>query len=140
MSMVGVTINFAGSMPISTVTGDAVVRVAADASVLDIAKAIVVNEVGAVVIFGDDDRPTALVSERDVARAVATGQDPAAVRATDIASAKLVWCSADSSVDEAAVRMMDHYIRHMLVERDGAPVGIISARDLLGVYSAAAVE
>jgi hypothetical protein len=34
--------------------------------------------------------------------------------------------------------MMDHYIRHVLVERDGALAGIVSARDLLGVYSASA--
>jgi signal-transduction protein with cAMP-binding, CBS, and nucleotidyltransferase domain len=36
--------------------------------------------------------------------------------------------------------MMDHYIRHIMVERDGAPVGIVSARDLLGVYSAYSAE
>ena len=31
---------------------------------------------------------------------------------------------------------MDRYIRLILVERDGALVGIVSAHDLLGVYSA----
>ena len=31
---------------------------------------------------------------------------------------------------------MDRYIRHILVELDGALVGIVPARDLLGVYSA----
>ena len=64
--------------------------------------------------------------------------DPTAVRAVDVASTKLVWCAADDTVDEVAVRMMDHYIRHVLVERDGELIGIVSARDLLGVYSAAA--
>ena len=34
--------------------------------------------------------------------------------------------------------MMYGYIRQILVERDGALVGIVSARDLLGVYSAEA--
>lgn len=34
--------------------------------------------------------------------------------------------------------MMERYIRHVLVERDGALVGIVSVRDLLGVYSAEA--
>ena len=55
----------AGSTPISTVTGDRVARVAADATVADVARALVAGEVGAIVV-GDDERPAALVSERDV--------------------------------------------------------------------------
>jgi signal-transduction protein with cAMP-binding, CBS, and nucleotidyltransferase domain len=125
----------AGSTPISTVIGEPVVRVAADAMVADVAKAIVTREVG-VVVVGDDERPTALVSERDVVRVVAAGNDPASVRALDVASTKLVWCNSEATVDEVAVRMMDRYIRHILVEQDGALVGIVSARDLLGLYSA----
>ena len=42
----------------------------------------------------------------------------------------------EATADEVAVQMMDHYIRHVLVERDGALVGIVSARDLLGLYCA----
>jgi CBS domain-containing protein len=125
----------AGSTPISAVTGDPVARVAADATVADVARALVAGEVGAIVV-GDDERPAALVSERDVVRLVAAGKDPASVRARDVASTQLVWCDAEATVDEVAVRMMDRYIRHILVERDGALVGIVSARDLLGVYSA----
>jgi CBS domain-containing protein len=128
---------FAGSTPISVVTGDPVVHVAADASVAEVAKTLVASEVGAVVV-GDEALPAALVSERDVVRVVAAGKDPAAVRALDVASTRLVWCEAEATVDEVAVRMMERYIRHVLVERDGALVGIVSARDLLGVYSAEA--
>jgi CBS domain-containing protein len=124
-----------GSLPISTVTGDPVARVAADATVADAARALVTIDGGAVVI-GDDTRPAALVSERDLVRVVAAGKDPATVPAIDVASTKLVWCDAEATVDEVAAQMMDHYIRHVLVERDGALVGIVSARDLLGVYSA----
>lgn len=126
-----------GSTPISIVTGDPVVRVAADATVAHVAKAMVTHDVGAVVV-GDDAQPAALVSERDVVRLVAAGKDPAAVPAIDIASTKLVWCDAEATVDEVAARMVDRYIRHILVERDGALVGIVSARDLLGVYNAGA--
>lgn len=125
----------AGSTPISTITGDPVVRVPTDATVADVARAIVKGEVGAVVV-GDDMRPAALVSERDVVRVVAAGDNPADVRAADVASTKLVWCDADTTVDEAAIRMMDHYIRHILVEQDSTLIGLVSARDLLGVYGA----
>ncbi len=114
-------------------TGDSVARVAADATLADAARAIVANSVGAMII-GDDDTPGALVSERDIVRAVATGMDPDAVRAADVATTKLVWCDAEATIDEVATQMMNRYIRHILVERDGALVGIVSARDVLGVY------
>ena len=120
-----------------TITGDPVARVAADATVADVANALVAGEVGAVVV-GDDERPAALASERDVVRVVAAGKDPGSVRALEVAATKLVWCEADATIDEVAVQMMDHYIRHILVDRDGALVGIVSARDLLGVYCAEA--
>ena len=124
-----------GSIPISAITGDPVARVAADATVADVARAMVAGDLGAVVV-GDDVLPAALVSERDIVRVVAAGKDPATVPATDIASTKLVWCDAEATVNQVAVRMMDRYIRHVLVERDGVLAGIVSARDLLGVYSA----
>lgn len=124
----------AGSILIADLTGDAVVRVRAGATVADAAKVIADKQVGAVVV-GDDPRPTALVTERDVVKVVAAGKDPAAVPCADVASTHLLWCEADDTVDKAAIRMTDHSIRHLLVERDGALVGIISARDLLGVYA-----
>ncbi|OBH85299.1 histidine kinase [Mycobacterium scrofulaceum] len=124
----------AGSLPIATITGDPVARVPVNATIADVARAMVTCDVGAIVI-GDDPRPAALVSERDIVRAVAAGRNPATTPVSEVASTKLVWCDADASVDRVAARMMDRYIRHLLVERDGALVGIVSARDLLGVYT-----
>lgn len=128
-----------GSTPVSALTGNPVARVAADASLADIARALVSRDVGMVVV-GHEQRPAAVLSERDIVRAVASGSDPATVRAGDVASTKLVWAAADDTVDAVANRMMEHYIRHVLVEEDGAPVGVVSARDLLGVYSSAAAQ
>lgn len=128
-----------GSTPVSTLTGDSVARVSADASIADVARALVSRDVGMVVV-GDEQRPAAVLSERDVVRVVAAGSDPATVRAGDVASTKLVWAAAEDTVDEVANQMMEHYIRHILVEQDGALVGVVSARDLLGAYSSEAAE
>ena len=124
----------AGSIAIADLTGAPVIRVPADATVAEVARAIAEGHVGAVVV-GDEARPAALISERDVVRVVATGKDPDQVLALEVASTNLVWCEAEETVALAAIRMIDHSIRHLLVERDGALVGIVSARDLLGVYA-----
>lgn len=128
-----------GSCSISLLTGDPVARVPGDATLADVAEALVTGEVGALIV-GDDERPEAIISERDVVRIVASGQDPELVRAADVATTDLVWCDAEATVDDVAAQMMDRYIRHILVEEDGALVGIVSARDLLGVYTAAAAD
>ena len=124
----------ASAITIETLIGAEVVRVSGDATVADVAKVIAENNIGAVVV-GDDKRPTALFSERDVVRVVASGRNPAEVPAREIASTGLVWCEIESTVEEAAIRMTDRAIRHLLVEQDGELAGIVSARDLLGVYA-----
>ena len=60
--------------------------------------------------------------------------------ASDIASTQLVWCDAAASVTEVATEMLEHYVRHILVEDDGRLVGVVSARDLLGAYASADSE
>ena len=50
---------------------------------------------------------------------------------------QLVWCDAESTVAAVAEEMMEHYVRHVLVEEDGRLLGMVSARDLLGAYAAA---
>ena len=122
-------------MPVSSFLGDPVACVAADASVAAVAGSLVDAGLGALVV-GDRRRPEGIVSERDVVRALAAGRDLTATHAIDIATTKLVWCDATATVGEVATEMMEHYVRHVLVEQDGRLVGIVSSRDLLGAFAA----
>jgi CBS domain-containing protein len=47
-----------------------------------------------------------------------------------------VTCTPETTVQAAAVLMMENYIRHLLVTDQTGPVGMVSARDLLGAYVA----
>lgn len=120
--------------PISTLTGDALVEISPDATLRDVASLLVDADVGAVVVSGDDG-PAGIVSERDVVRAVASGGDLAAMPCSAVAATDLVRCDAQATAGEVATVMMERWVRHVLVERDGATVGIVSARDLLGIVS-----
>jgi CBS domain-containing protein len=46
-----------------------------------------------------------------------------------------VWCDHTATVREVAEVMMEHYVRHVLLEQNGRLVGIVSARDVLGAYA-----
>jgi signal-transduction protein with cAMP-binding, CBS, and nucleotidyltransferase domain len=81
-----------------------------------------------------------ILSERDLARAVAERRNVATTKARDIAHSTIVWCDMTATVAEVAAEMMDRYVRHVLVEEEGNLAGIVSARDLLGVYATADAE
>ena len=126
----------AGRVPVSELVEDEVVTVPPDLSLVEVAETLVDSDIGAVVV-GAGGTVTGVLSERDVVRAVAQGRDLAATSVRDMASTTLIWCDVSATVAEVAAEMMDRYVRHVLVESDGALVGIVSARDLLGVYGTA---
>lgn len=122
------------SLPVSSLVGSPVADIRPEATLVDVAKAMQAAGVGALVVAGPDG-PSGIVSERDLVEAVAAGRDLAATTAAEVARSTLVWCDEDASVAEVASEMMDRYVRHVLVEADGRLVGVVSARDLLGVYA-----
>lgn len=125
-----------GSDAVSLLVGSPVATVAPDATLHEVADALVAADVGALVVT-DGDGAAGVVSERDIVGALAKRRDPATTRARDIASTTLVWCDAEATVAEVAAQMMDCYVRHVLVEDRGRLVGVVSARDLLGTYASA---
>ena len=129
----------AGAVPISEVTEEEVVRVSPNARLREVVEALVGANIGAVVV-GDEAKIMGIISERDIVHALGAGVGLDAVSAMDVAHTNLIWCDVTATVAEVAAEMMEQYVRHVLVEQDGSLVGIVSARDLLGVYAAADVE
>ncbi|MDE3205187.1 MAG: CBS domain-containing protein [Acidobacteriota bacterium] len=127
----------AGQTPVSAVVSDEAVTIAAEASLAEAGRVLVEAEVGLVVVGEPGGRPTGVVSERDIVRAVAEGRDPGTTRVGDVAHTDLAWCDATATVAEVADEMMNHWVRHLLVEEEGRFLGVVSARDLLGVYVSA---
>ena len=123
----------AGSVPIAEVTEEEVIRVSPDARLSEVVEALVGANIGAVVV-GDKAKVIGIISERDVMHALSAGGDFDAMSAMDVAHTNLIWCDVTATVAEVAAEMMRQYVRHVLVEQDGHLVGIVSARDLLGVY------
>jgi CBS domain-containing protein len=113
---------------------EAVITMAADATLQAVADELAGDQIG-LVVLGSVLDVEGVVSERDVVRAIAEGLDPLATPAREVASTRLVWCDASANVREVAERMMEEYVRHVLLEVEGRLVGIVSARDLLGAYA-----
>jgi hypothetical protein len=102
-------------------------RPSATSSTTAAAEAAVVQEIAR------QARP--FVSERDVACAVASGRDLNLTTAAELGTRGVVKCPADTTVQAAAHLMMGFYVRHLIVEDRTGPIGVVSARDLLGAYA-----
>lgn len=129
-----------GATLIATVVAGEVRRTTPDATLYEVAALLTAEGIGALVVDdgGDgEDEAIAVVTERDIIRALADLADPGEVKVHAVASTDLVWCDAQSTVAEVAEMMSERFLRHVLVEDDGELIGIVSARDLLGVYAAA---
>jgi CBS domain-containing protein len=86
-----------------------------------------------VVIVARPDGGAAIVSERDVVRALAESAEPDEVWVADVMTENLVIADPDESVIDVAARMGDEGVRHVAVVDNGAIVGVASARDVLEV-------
>jgi signal-transduction protein with cAMP-binding, CBS, and nucleotidyltransferase domain len=91
--------------------------------------------VGAAIVIDESLPGPAIISERDLLTSVGNGQDPDAETVGDHMSGRVISAAPDWSLEKAAAEMARRSIRHLLVVDGGEPVGMLSMRDIMGVWS-----
>jgi CBS domain-containing protein len=101
-------------------------------SILDVAKQLAENDVGAMPICGEDNRLKGMVTDRDiVVKVLAQGKDPSSTKAGELATqGEVVTIGADDSIEEALRTMMDHKVRRLPVIDGRDCVGMLSQADI----------
>jgi len=79
------------------------------------------------------------VTERDLLRAVAAGEDPATALVEDRMTGQVVTAAPDWAIADAATLMVKHGVRHVLVFEGSELAGILSMRDVVRVGGLAPV-
>jgi CBS domain-containing protein len=85
-----------------------------------------------------DGRLTGIITERDLLRAVALGADPDRSSVDEAMTTDPFTVPPDMPLQEAAREMAVRWIRHLPVVRDGQILGVVSMRDVTGVFAALA--
>jgi CBS domain-containing protein len=100
-------------------------------SVVEAAQEMIQKEKGPLPVV-EGGRVVAMVTDRDIiARVVAAGQNPSALRVSDIATKDLVTIGPDQDTDEARRLLAQHQLDRLVVVEEGDRlVGIISEADL----------
>jgi CBS domain-containing protein len=95
------------------------------------------QQTGSLVIT-DDGRLAGIITERDLLRAVAFGADPDKTTVDDAMTAEVYTVSPDMPLQDAAREMATRWIRHLPVVEAGKLLGVVSMRDVTGVFAAMA--
>jgi len=117
-------------MPVKNLAVD-VVTASADASVKDLARTMLDEELGDLVI-AEDDTPVGIVTDRDIALAVARYDDLSELTAENIMTPDPVTIHEDAPAIDLPATMADGRVRRIpVVDDDGRLVGIATLDDVV---------
>lgn len=103
----------------------------ADQSVLEAAREMVTNNIGAIPVLRDGEL-VGIFSERDIMkRVVAAGRDPARTRISEVMTADPLTVDIREGIEHCMVLMKQHGFRHLPVCDGKKLKGIVSLRDIL---------
>jgi CBS domain-containing protein len=93
------------------------------------------RNVGAAVVVDPDGAGFGILTERDILRSVAAGEDPSAESVGTHLTEDLITAAPDWSLEQAAEAMLAGAFRHLLVVNGAELEGILSMRDIVRCWS-----
>jgi signal-transduction protein with cAMP-binding, CBS, and nucleotidyltransferase domain len=90
---------------------------------------------GAALVVDDESPAPGIVTERDLLASIGAGDDPDVELVADHMSERLIAAAPDWSLERAAAEMSRRGVRHLVVFADAEPVGVLSMRDIVRVWT-----
>ncbi|MCW2920675.1 MAG: domain containing protein [Thermoleophilia bacterium] len=103
-----------------------------DATLVEAAKQMSEECVGALPICGPDDKLIGMLTDRDiVVHCIAADKDPSTCTAGELASGRVIWVNEDAPIQEALDEMETHLIRRIpVIDSERQLCGIIAQADI----------
>ncbi len=109
-----------------------VLSAALDETLQEAASRMQFEEIGSLAVL-EHGKLVSILTERDLARALADGIDPAATPVSRYMTEEPITVSPDTEAEDAAAMMLNFGLRHLPVMEGGRIVGMVSSRDLLSL-------
>lgn len=115
------------------VTGQTITTAKSTDTVRSAAERMRERKIGAIMVV-DGDKLVGIFTERDALnRVIAANLDPSTTRLSEVMTADPQSIGPDTPFRNALHMMYENGYRHVPVVENGRPVGIVSARDALGL-------
>ncbi len=89
------------------------------------------RDVGSLPVLDDDERPVAMITDRDIAMAAAMHDQPLGQLEVALAMSRdLVWVGPKDSAEAAEEKMRTRQVHRLPVVEDGRVVGVVSLNDI----------
>lgn len=112
--------------------GHEIISVSPDNSLLEVAKTLRENKIGAVLVCEDAGRMCGVLSERDIIIAIAKhGSNILGGKVSDFMTEGVYTCSPDDDMKKVMEQMTRRRVRHLPVVDEGNVVGMISIGDVV---------
>jgi CBS domain-containing protein len=98
------------------------------------------RRIGAAVVVDSEHSGVGILTERDILDSVAAGEDPDAEMVAQHRTESLVYAAPDWTLEEAAAAMIRGGFRHLVVIDGNDVAGLLSMRDIVRVWTAAAAD
>ena len=107
-----------------------VITIEHDKTALDASTILREKEISFLVIM-KEDKPTGIVSERDIVRKIAAEDlKPSKIDLENIMSKKFKWVTPDTEIEFAVQKMLNNNIRRLIVLENESLVGVITQTNL----------
>ena len=110
--------------------GGSIISVNIDATVADALHVMIENRIGAILIK-DGDEIKGIWTERDLMRNVVTeGFYSKTTKIQEVMTTNLISSSVDDSIYQLMDKFLQRRLRHLLIEKEGKYIGILSSGDI----------
>jgi CBS domain-containing protein len=93
------------------------------------------RKVGAAVVVDSDAAGAGIITERDVLRSIAAGEDPDVETAHDHQTTEIVYATPTWTLEQAAEAMLRGGFRHLVVLDGNEVAGMLSVRDIVRAWA-----
>jgi CBS domain-containing protein len=112
--------------------GPQVITIRPNETVAMLSRRLQQEQIGAMIVSDDGESVAGIISERDVAYALALHRgDLHSLPVSALMTKKVITCSPGDTLTEVAQVMGDRHIRHLPVTDGGRLVGVIGMRDII---------
>ncbi|MBV8946838.1 MAG: CBS domain-containing protein [Solirubrobacterales bacterium] len=101
----------------------------------DAAAAMLRRNVGAAVVLDPEAPGPGVITERDILKAIGSGDDPDRELVSDHLTSDLTFASPNWSLERAAAAMVRGGFRHLVVVDGGELAGVLSMRDIVRCWT-----